>query len=116
MKNLKFLLIFFFLLSCGYIPIYQTDQNSKIKLDIINYSGNKELGRSIIKGIERLKNNESTNIYDLNFTSSKKEAIAAKDKKGNILGKRYYYVFKEVILVNKDNANSKRIPYGHPSF
>ncbi|WP_440922849.1 hypothetical protein [Candidatus Pelagibacter sp.] len=102
MKNLKFLLIFFFLLSCGYIPIYQTDQNSKIKLDIINYSGNKELGRSIIKGIERLKNNESTNIYDLNFTSSKKEAIAAKDKKGNI--STYKLIIEiDVSLKNKEN-------------
>ena len=55
MKNLKYLFIFFFLLSCGYTPIYQTDQNANIKLDGINYSGNKKLGRSIIKGIERFK-------------------------------------------------------------
>ena len=102
MKNLKYLFIFFFLLSCGYTPIYQTDQNSKIKLDIINYSGNKELGRSIIKGVERLKNNASTNIYDLNFTSSKKEAIAAKDKKGNI--STYKLIIEiDVSLKNKEN-------------
>ena len=84
MKNLKYLFIFFFLLSCGYTPIYQTDQNSKIRLDIINYSGDKKLGRSITKGIERLKNNKSDNIYDLNLIGSKKEGVASKDKKGNI--------------------------------
>ena len=84
MKNLKYLFIFFFLLSCGYTPIYQTDQNSKIRLDIINYSGDKKLGRSITKGIERLKNNKSDNIYDLNLIGSKKESVASKDKKGNI--------------------------------
>ena len=84
MKNLKYLLIFFFLLSCGYTPIYQTDQNSKIRLDIINYSGDKKLGRSITKGIERLKNNKSDNIYDLNLIGSKRESVASKDKKGNI--------------------------------
>ena len=84
MKNLKYLFIFFFLLSCGYTPIYQTDQNSKIRLDIINYSGDKKLGRSITKGIERLKNNKSDNIYDLNLIGSKKENVASKDKKGNI--------------------------------
>ena len=55
MKNFKYLFIFFFLLSCGYTPIYQTDQNANIKLDVINYSGNKKIGRSIIKGIERFK-------------------------------------------------------------
>ena len=84
MKNLKYLFIFFFLLSCGYTPIYQTDQNSKIRLDMINYSGDKKLGRSITKGIERLKNNKSDNIYDLNLIGSKKEGVASKDKKGNI--------------------------------
>ena len=84
MKNLKILFIFFFLLSCGYTPIYQTDQNSKIRLDMINYSGDKKLGRSITKGIERLRKNQSDNIYDLNFNSSKKESVVSKDKKGNI--------------------------------
>ena len=84
MKNLKYLFIFFFLLSCGYTPIYQTDQNSKIRLDIINYSGDKKLGRSITKDIERLKNNKSDNIYDLNLIGLKKESVASKDKKGNI--------------------------------
>ena len=84
MKNLKYIFIFFFLLSCGYTPIYQTDQNSKIRLDIINYSGDKKLGRSITKGIERLKNNKSDNIYDLNLIGSKRESVASKDKKGNI--------------------------------
>ncbi len=84
MKNLKYIFIFFFLLSCGYTPIYQTDQNSKIRLDIINYSGDKKLGRSITRGIERLKNNKSDNIYDLNLIGSKEESIASKDKKGNI--------------------------------
>ena len=84
MKNLRYLFIFFFLLSCGYTPIYQTDQNSKIRLDKINYSGDKKLGRSITKGIERLRNNKSDNIYDLNFIGSKKESIVSKDKKGNI--------------------------------
>ena len=84
MKNLKYLFIFFFFLSCGYTPIYQTDQNSKIRLDIINYSGDKKLGRSITKGIERLKNNKSDNIYDLNLIGSKRESVASKDKKGNI--------------------------------
>ncbi len=51
---------------------------------MINYSGDKKLGRSITKGIERLRKNQSDNIYDLNFNSSKKESVVSKDKKGNI--------------------------------
>ena len=104
MKNLKYLFIFFFLLSCGYTPIYQTDQNSKIRLDIINYSGDKKLGRSIAKGIERLKNNKSENIYDLNFISSKRENVASKDKKGNI---STYKMLIEVDFTLKNKENNK---------
>ena len=84
MKNLKYLFVFFFLLSCGYAPIYQTDQASKIKLNTINYSGDKKLGRLIFKGIEIFKNNDSENVYDLSFISKKKDEVASKDKKGNI--------------------------------
>ena len=67
MKNLKYIFIFFFLLSCGYTPIYQTDQNSKIRLDMINYSGDKKLGRSITKGIERLKNKNNDKTFSKKF-------------------------------------------------
>ena len=104
MKNLKYIFIFFFLLSCGYTPIYQTDQNSKIRLDIINYSGDKKLGRSITKGIERLKNNKSDNIYDLNLIGSKKESVASKDKKGNI---STYKMLIEVNLNLESKENNK---------
>ena len=104
MKNLKYFFIFFFLLSCGYTPIYQTDQNSKIRLDKINYSGDKKLGRSITKGIERLRNNKTDNIYDLNFISSKKESIASKDKKGNI---STYKMVIEVDFTLKSKENNK---------
>ena len=104
MKNLKYIFIFFFLLSCGYTPIYQTDQNSKIRLDIISYSGDKKLGRSITKGIERLKNNKSDNIYDLNLIGSKKESVASKDKKGNI---STYKMLIEVDLNLESKENNK---------
>ena len=104
MKNLKYLFIFFFLLSCGYTPIYQTDQNANIKLDVINYSGNKKLGRSIIKGIERFKKNKSDNVYDLNFIISKKESVASKDKKGNI---STYKLLIEIDFDLKSKENNK---------
>ena len=104
MKNLKYLFIFFFFLSCGYTPVYQTDQNSKIRLDIISYSGDKKLGRSITKGIERLKNNKSDNIYDLNLIGSKKESVASKDKKGNI---STYKMLIEVDLNLESKENNK---------
>ena len=72
-----------FVLSCGYTPIYQTDQKLNIKLDTINSSGNKDISREIAKNLEKHKDNETNNVFDLFINSNKKEDIVTKDKKGN---------------------------------
>ena len=104
MKKLKYFIILFFLLSCGYTPIYQSDRNLNLKLDTINYSGDKKLGRSIIKSLQELRNNKSINIFDLDFVSSKIENVVSKDKKGNIS------TYKMILVVNfnlKSKNNNK---------
>ena len=83
MKNLKYLLVFLFLLSCGYSPIYQADHKSNFKLSIIEFSGEKEISRLIFKNLERFKNNKSSNVYNVNFISTEENIVATKDKKGN---------------------------------
>ena len=50
MKNFKYLLILIFLFSCGYDPIYQTDQKVNFKIDAIKYSGDKKINLRINKG------------------------------------------------------------------
>ena len=83
MKNLKYFLLFLFLLSCGYSPIYQADQKSNFKLGLIEFSGEKEISRLIIRNLEKLKNNKSGNTYNVNFISTEEDIVATKDKKGN---------------------------------
>ena len=83
MKNFKYFLLFLFLLSCGYSPIYQADQKSNFKLGLIEFSGEKEISRLIIRNLERLKNNKSSNVYNVNFISTEENIVATKDKKGN---------------------------------
>ena len=83
MKKLKYLFIFVFILSCGYTPIYQTDQKLNIKLDTINSSGDKDINREIVKNLNRYKDNDTNNIFDLSINSTKKEDVVTKDKKGN---------------------------------
>ena len=104
MKKLKYFIILFFLLSCGYAPIYQSDRNLNLKLDTINYSGDKKLGRSVVKSLQKLRNNKSTNIFNLDFVSSKSENVVSKDKKGNIS------TYKMILVVNfnlKSKDNNK---------
>ena len=83
MKNLKYLFIFVFVLSCGYTPIYQTDQILNIKLDNVNSSGDKDINREIVKNLDKYRDGDTNNIFDLSINSTKKEDIVTKDKKGN---------------------------------
>ena len=105
-KNIKYILIFLFLLSCGYSPVYQTKQNINFKLDIINYSGDKEIGREIVKNLEKFKEGKNLNIFNANLDINKREAIVTKDKKGDPLS------FKTTIVVSLDlinQSNQKKI-------
>ena len=83
MKNFKYFLLFLFLFSCGYSPIYQADQKSNFKISMIEFSGEKQVSRLIIRSLERHKNNESSNVYNVNFISTEENIVATKDKKGN---------------------------------
>tara|TARA_B100000900_G_scaffold43958_1_gene32751 strand:+ start:438 stop:905 length:468 start_codon:yes stop_codon:yes gene_type:complete len=104
MKNLKYFLVFLFLLSCGYSPIYQANKESNFKLGLIEYAGDKEIGRSIIKNIERLKKNDADNIYNVNFISSKRDIVATKDKKGNASS----YKITIIVDFNLNNASNNK--------
>tara|TARA_X000000950_G_C13859820_1_gene638211 strand:+ start:21 stop:491 length:471 start_codon:yes stop_codon:yes gene_type:complete len=98
-KSIKYFLIFLFLLSCGYSPIYQTNEKVNFKLDIIDFSGDKEIGREIIKSLEKFKEGENSNIFDLNLNINKREIIVTKNKKGDPSS------FKTTIEVNLDLFN-----------
>ena len=82
-KNFKYFFIFLFLLSCGYTPVYQIKKDSNFKIDNINFSGNKNIGRKIIRSLENFEGNDAKNIFDLDLNTSKQESIVSKDKKGN---------------------------------
>ena len=84
-KNLKYFFIFLFLLGCGYTPVYQINKDSNIRIDTINFSGDKNIGREIIKGLENFKKSDAKNLFDLNLNTSKQESIVSKDKKGNAI-------------------------------
>ena len=83
MRSLSYLIIFIFFVSCGYTPIYQTDEISKFKLGIINHSGDKKIGRELLNNLQRYKDKKSNEIFDLYLTSKKRESIVSKDKKGD---------------------------------
>ena len=104
MKNLKYIFIFMFVLSCGYAPIYQSDQKLNIKLDTITSSGDKSINREIVKNLEKYRDSDTNNIFDLSINSTKREDIVTKDKKGNATS---FKLTLEVDINLINNSNNK---------
>ena len=104
MKNFKYLFIFVFVLSCGYTPIYQTDQKLKFKLDTIVSSGDKNINREIVKNLDKYRDSDTNNIFDLSINSTKKEDIVTKDKKGNATS----YKLTLEININLSNISNNK--------
>ena len=101
-NKLKYFLIFLFLLGCGYTPIYQLKKDSNIRIDTINFSGDKNIGREINRGLENFRNNDAKNIFDLDFKSLKEESIVSKNKKGNATSYKLVLTV-DAYLTNKTN-------------
>ena len=104
MKNFKYFFIFVFVLSCGYTPIYQTDQKFNLKLDTIDFSGDKDINREIIKNLNKYRDSDNNNIYDLFINSTKKEDVVTKDKKGNATS----YKLTLEININLSNISNNK--------
>ena len=100
-QKTKYLFIFLFLLSCGYSPIYQSNKEINLKLDLIEYSGDKKIGREIVKGLEEFRKDKNLNIFDASFVVTKKEIIVTKDKKGDPSS------FRTTIEINLDLIHQK---------
>ena len=113
MKSLKYLIVFIFFVSCGYTPIYQNDQISKFKLETINHTGDKKIGRELLNNLQSFKDNKSNDIFDLYLTSVKRENIVSKDKKGDPSSyKIELEVNLDLVGKNNDKKFSKKFMKG----
>ena len=80
------IIIFIFITSCGYVPIYGVG-NNKVNFEIgrININGDRDLNQNIIDQLKNLKIKKGSNskIYDLTITTSIEKIVTSKDSKGN---------------------------------
>ena len=116
MKNkfYLFFLLFIFLSSCGYKPIYST-KNLNFTIENIEKS-NTSLNNKFEKSINALKNRENDKKIDIKIESDKKIKIKSKDSKGNALvfEIEIYLEFESPSIDNKSNKLfSRKITYNN---
>ena len=79
------ILIFIFLSSCGYVPIYSVNNKVNFEVGKINITGDRDLNQHILNQMKNLKSQKGNNknIFDLNINTSIEKIVTSKDSKGN---------------------------------
>lgn len=99
-----FIVFLLILTSCGYQPLYKTDQNIKsLNISEVIYSGDQKINDVIYQKlpIVLMKNDESLN--KLSLESKKEIKITSKNSKGQALS--YRTIIKVKILVLNSNGD-----------
>ena len=99
-KKKIFLILLFFLQSCGYEAMYLKKIDFNEKIQSFETLGNKKINRNIVSSLS-LKNQNKTIGYKLIINSSKTLETISKDKAGNSS------VYKTLIVVNVSLIDNK---------
>ena len=105
-----FIVFLLILTSCGYQPLYKTDQNIKsLNISEVIYSGDQKINEVIYTKLPfaLVKNDESLN--KLSLESKKEIKITSKDSKGQALSYRTIINVKILVLNNNGDILDQKI-------
>ena len=105
-----FIVFLLILTSCGYQPLYKSDQNIKnLKISEVIYSGDQKINNMIYTKLPfvLVKNDESIN--KLSLESKKEIKITSKDSKGQALSYRTIINVKILVLNNNGDILDQKI-------
>ena len=105
-KKKIFLILLFFLQSCGYEAMYLKKIDFKEKIKSFETLGDKKINRNIISSLN-LKNQNKTKGYKLIINSSKTLQIISKDKAGNSSVYKTLIVVKVSLIDNGETLKEK---------
>ena len=107
----KIIIVFLLILtSCGYQPLYKTDQNIKnLNISEVIFSGDQKINDVIYQKLPfvLVKNDESLN--KLSLESKKKIKITSKNSKGQALSYRTIINVKILVLNNNGDILNQKI-------
>ena len=99
------LILFFFLQSCDYRPIYSKSNDNKIKLNLINIIGDDEMNNFVIANIKKYSDLSSKKTFSLDVVTKYTREGLIKNKKGEI---KTFLLSKSITFqVSNDDINKK---------
>ena len=102
----KFIIILFFVSSCGYAPIF-SNKNSNFSITEIKIAGNNKLNKVLINRLDNYKSIDGKKIFSLKINTNLKKEVASKDTKGNPKTYKMNINIKIYAEDEKNNLNEK---------
>ena len=102
------IIIFFFITSCGYQPIYVNKDSSELIFNKVELIGDKEINRRIVSFISIKEDKNDEKLNDLLLTSSENIIETSKDSKGRVTTFKTTVKIKLIIL-NENQTIAERL-------
>jgi len=106
MKTLSIILLTFILFSCGYTPMFSSNSQTRINVEELIVTGDRELSNLIKNKIERLNSESSTKKVSITANTSYSKESQTKDKLGNTT---QYKLNASVNFIVKTNGSTIEI-------
>ena len=82
MRKISLFILILFISNCGYTPIFNSENKTKIKINIISIKGDKKINNLLITDIKKLSKNDFEKEFDIKIDTNFDKLITAKDSKG----------------------------------
>tara|TARA_Y100000591_G_C21754745_1_gene656771 strand:+ start:51 stop:503 length:453 start_codon:yes stop_codon:yes gene_type:complete len=82
MRKISLFLLILFISNCGYTPIYNSDNKTKIKINILSTQGDKKINNFLISDIKKISRDDFEKEFDIKIDTNFNKLITAKDSKG----------------------------------
>lgn len=82
-KSLLIIVISFFLFGCGYTPMFSSNSKTRINIENLDISGDRELNNFVKEKIERLNDEDSDKTISITAKTNYSKETQIKDKSGN---------------------------------
>jgi len=83
-KNIIFLWLILFLNSCGFTPVYLTNNDVNFSIENVNLTGDRELNNFLKINLNKYKNEKIDNKIFIEAKSEYKKIILSKDSTGEV--------------------------------
>ena len=105
-KNIIILFLIFFVVNCGFTPVYLKNKNVNFSIEQVNYTGDRELNNFLRTNLSQYKNSNVDNKIYVEANSIYRKIILSKDGAGEVTN---YQLEAEVIFLIKPSNKQIKI-------